>query len=358
MMRACLSFLLSLVVLVSSVARAEPWSVKLGFPPDRRVVILDARELGITWEMNLAAERLLEARHVTSASAVVTGPWFHDVAAWCRAHPQYDVGLSIALTNPYPALRWRLMTSEQGPTTLVNADGFPWQNVTQLAVNADMEDVRRELDAQLLMARAAGFNPSHLSGYYGTCFCRTDLSAVFLAAAQKYWIPAPVVELTPELIDRFRRQGYPVDDEMIRLITLYPLPKLDDLQLFPVGETYEDTRDRFCELLTAIPPGLSQIVCRPAVESEGMKRLTPEWQHRAWTAQALGDEKVLETIATQKIIFTTWREVMQRFEQGSPVVQQELPSEPSIGGDASFGDSLEPSPGRGEPIGEQGEPSE
>jgi predicted glycoside hydrolase/deacetylase ChbG (UPF0249 family) len=234
------------------------------------------------------------------------------------------VGLSIALTNPYTAVRWRLFTSEQGPTTLVNAEGYPWQNVVQLAVSADPEDVRRELDAQILMARAAGFSPSHLSGYYGTAFSRPDVAEVFLGAAQKYWIPAPVVELTPELIERFRAQGFPVDERMIRLITNYTLPKLDDLQHFPVAETYEQTRDNFCQLLTLIPPGLTQIMCRPAVESEGLKRLTPDWQQRSWTKQALQDEQVLETIKSQQILLTTWRDVMHRFEQGTPLELEEL----------------------------------
>src|SRR5690606_29648863 len=163
---------------------------------------------------------------------------------------------------------------------------------------AETDDVRRELEAQLLAARAAGFKPSHLSGYYGSVFCRPDLCAVILAAAQKHWIPAPVVELTPELIERFHRQGFPVDETMVHLITNYPLPKLDDLQRFPAGETYEATRDAYCELLRAIRPGLTQIVCHPAVESEGLKRLAPDWQHRVWTLQALADEKVRETVAS------------------------------------------------------------
>jgi predicted glycoside hydrolase/deacetylase ChbG (UPF0249 family) len=331
MIRACLSFSLLLVALAASEVRAEPWSVRLGFPPDRRVVILDVRELGISWEMNVAAEQLLEAGQVSSASAVVTGPWFHDVAAWHREHPQHDLGLSVALTNPFPTLRWRLLTSEHGPTTLVDADGFPWQTVMQLAVNAEMDDVRRELEAQLLAARAAGFKPSHISGYYGTVFCRPDLTAVVLAAAQKHWIPAPVVELTPELIDRFRQQGFPVDETVIQLITNYPLPKLDDLQRFPAADTYEATRDAWCELLTMIRPGLTQIICHPAVESEGLKRLTPDWQHRVWTLQALSDDKVQEALAREKIQFTTWREIMHRFEQGVPAehASQSRPAEPT-----------------------------
>jgi hypothetical protein len=250
------------------------------------------------------------------------------------------------------------MTSETGPTTLVDADGFPWQTVMQLAVNADMDDVRRELEAQLLAARAAGCKPSHLSGYYGTVFCRPDLSAILLAAAQKHWIPAPVVELTPELIDRFRQEGYPVDETMVRLITNYPLPKLDDLQLFPVAASYESTRDGLCELLMSIRPGLTQIVCHPAVESEGLKRLTPQWQHRVWTLQALGDPKVQETAANEQIVFTTWREVMRRFEQGVPAAHKGEPTEPTGDDVTQLGQQEEPFGAEAAPANGQSRPSE
>jgi predicted glycoside hydrolase/deacetylase ChbG (UPF0249 family) len=310
--------------ITSSTTFAEPWSVKLGFPPGRRVVILEARELGVTWEMNEASQKLLEAGRLTSASAVPIGPWFQDVVDWCRQNPQQDMGISIALTNPYRAITWRLLTTEHGPTTLVNAEGFPWQNVVQFVVSVEADDVRRELDAQMMAARMAGLTPSHMSGFYGTAFSRPDLAGVFLAASQKYWIPATVVELTPELIERFRREGYPVDETMVQLIANYRLPKLDDLQYFPPGATYEQTRDSFCELLKALPPGLTQVMCRPAVATPGTMRLTNDWQQRAWTAQALADGKVLEVLKSEQIILTNWRDIMHRFERGTPLQVEEL----------------------------------
>lgn len=301
---------------------AEPWSVRLGYPPEQRVVILDVREMGVSWEMNQAGEQLMEAGHASSVDIVVTGPWFDDFAAWCRQHPQHDVGLSIALTNPYEALSWRLLSSEQTPTTLVDADGYPWKNVMQLAVSADPEDVKRELDAQIARARAKGVTISHLSGYHGTFFCRADLAAVLLAASQKYWLPVPVVDLTPELIERFQRQGYPVDEQLVSLIASYPLPKLDDLRIAPHGETYEATRTQMCELLKTLQPGLTEIICQPAVESAGLKRLTPEWQGRVWMMQVLSDPEFLKTMRDEQIVVTSWREIMYRFERAGSLQER------------------------------------
>ncbi len=321
MIRVLYRFSITIIILCSTYShvRGEPWSEKLGFPPGRRVVILDAREMGVAWEINEATKELLTSGHVSSAGIVVTGPRFNDVAKWSRDNSGYDLGVSVALTNPYETLSWRLLTSEQGPTTLVDADGFPWKTVVQLAVSANAEDVKAELDAQIDRARKAGIKPTHICGYYGTALSRPDLAAVILGAARKYWLPAPVIELTPELVERFRQQGFPINEEMAELISDYPLPKLDDLRMSPPGESYEDKRDRFCELINTLLPGLTQVILRPAVESKGLKLLTADWQQRVWDADLLRDEKVMTAMKEQSVLVTDWREVMRRFESGPSI---------------------------------------
>lgn len=313
MSRHCIIGFISCLLLATA-ARAEPWSEKLGYGVGRKVVILQGRELGVTWETNDAGTNLLESGHVSSLSVLAAAPWTNQIAGWRAAHPDADVGLSIALTNPYKAISWRLLTSELGPTSLVDADGFPWKTVVQFAVSATADDVKAELDAQISHARKLGLKPTHLCGYYGTLFVRTDLATVILGAARKYWIPAPVVELTPELINRFRQDGFPVDQEMIELIKNYPLPKLDDLRASPNSRSFEDKRARFSQLLASLQPGLTQIVLRPAQDSPGLRALTPDWQQRVWDAQLLRDEQIQQQMKQEGIVLTNWREVMKRFE--------------------------------------------
>ncbi len=323
MKRFVFSLVFSLLLAPLANAQGQSWSVKLGYAPDQRVVVLSAREMGLSWEMNDAGTKLLEAGLVSSVDVVVPAPWSEDFAKWCRANPNHDVGISIAVTNPYEAIHWRLLSSEQGPTTLVDADGYPWHTVVQMAVATDPEDFKRELDAQIIRARAMGLSLTHMTGFHGTAFCRPDLAAVLLSASQKYWLPVPVVELTPELIARFQRQGFPVDEQMVRAISDYPLPKLDDIQVVPVGNTYEETRDYLCQMLTMLRPGLTEIISHPAVESEGLKRLTPAWQQRVWANQALADEKVRRTLSEQRIVVTDWRKIMQRFEAAGELVDED-----------------------------------
>ncbi|OHB78340.1 MAG: hypothetical protein A2W31_09265 [Planctomycetes bacterium RBG_16_64_10] len=76
-------------------AAAETWATRLGYPPDRRVLILHATEVGVCHEANQAACELLSQGHSGAVSAVVPAPWFADFAARCRDHSDHDVGLSL-----------------------------------------------------------------------------------------------------------------------------------------------------------------------------------------------------------------------------------------------------------------------
>ena len=138
---------------------------------------------------------------------MATGPWFESFAKWCQRNPGHDVGLCVALTNPYDELKWRLISGRSLVPSLVNAEGFPWRTPMQLVSNASAAEVEQELHSQIIRARAAGVQLSHLSGYYGTIFARYDLAAVLVNAARKHWLPAGVVELRPDQVERFRREG-------------------------------------------------------------------------------------------------------------------------------------------------------
>jgi hypothetical protein len=72
---------------------------------------------------------------------------------------------------------------------------------------------------------------------------------------------------------------------------------------------------------------LTEIVCQPSVESDGLKRLTPEWQNRVWMRQVLSDPVFLQTLKDEQIALTNWREIMRRFEGAGPTPRPEAVEE-------------------------------
>ena len=61
----------AMLLTLPNLAAAETWAEKLGYPADKRVVILHANYMGAAYEFNRRGKELLEAGHIQSASVMV-----------------------------------------------------------------------------------------------------------------------------------------------------------------------------------------------------------------------------------------------------------------------------------------------
>src|SRR5205085_11065288 len=84
----------------------KTWAERLGWPADKRVIILHADDIGMCYEANASAQRGLTNGDYRSAAAMAPCPWFNEMAAWCAEHPEYDVGLHLTLTSEWRFYRW------------------------------------------------------------------------------------------------------------------------------------------------------------------------------------------------------------------------------------------------------------
>jgi predicted glycoside hydrolase/deacetylase ChbG (UPF0249 family) len=316
MLMACL-----IVGIGASPGVAETWAERLGYPADSKVLILHANELGLCYETNASGAKLLEEGPVKSGGTMVPAPWFGDWAEWCRAHPDADVGLELTLNSELKNYRWQPSATGLVPT-LVDSNGFLWRAPIQTMVNATAGDVEIELREQIARAKMAGLSPSHLTTHLGTLVTRPDFMEVYLRIARQEWIPAMIVELTPEQVERFREQGFPLPDSVIEMLADYPLPKVDDLQFVGEASSYEAKKNDFLKMVSELKPGITQIAFHPAIDSPALPRITRDAQQRVWDSQLFEDAEVRAALAAEGIVITDWREIMQRFE-GRPEIDSE-----------------------------------
>jgi hypothetical protein len=314
---AAAGFILSALTAPGAMA-FQTWAEKLGYPKNKRLLILHAANMGMCFEANEAGKQALENGWVQSASVMPTCPWFNEFARWCNQHPDHDVGVSLTMNSEWPHYRWTPLSPRTAVPGMVDSDGYLWRTVLQFSINAHSDEVRREIDAQIQRALVEGIRPTHLLPHLGALLARPELAAAYFETAQRLWIPAVVVELTPAHIVQFRQQGMPMDEHMIELIAHYPLPKVDELRFMPMDQSYDGKRQRFYQLVRSLPPGITQIVAHPAVESNALKSITDDWQQRVWDAQLLADPDVHRFFLQEGILFTSWKEIMHRFE-GNPV---------------------------------------
>ena len=293
---------------------AETWSERLGYPAGKRVLVIYAGQMGAAYEFNQAGQKLLEEDLVQSAGVLPTGPWFDEFAQWSRERPQQDVGISLSLNSPSPVYRLRPLQDRHQVPSLVDADGFLWQSILQVALRADAEQVKREVAAQINRARSAGLRPTHLMTDMGALLTRPDLTRIYLDTAERMWLPAVIVELTPPLIEQLREDGFPITEELIEIVSRYPLPKLDDIKQVPDTDSYEAKRDAFYAMVRELRPGLTQVFLRPAEPSPGLRFITSRWKNQVWESKLLQDPDVQAFMEQEQLLLTSWREIMDCFE--------------------------------------------
>ncbi len=138
---------------------------------------------------------------------------------------------------------------------------------------------------------------------------------MYLRLAGEYNIPAMVIDFSdPGVVEQYRQAGYPVTDRLLDMLDSYSLPKLDYFSSVPEADTYEEVRERFFEQVRSLQPGLTEIIFHPQFESEFGKTITNSWQQRAWEVDLFADPVVWQFFEDEGLVFTDWKEVMERFE--------------------------------------------
>lgn len=178
----------------------ESLAARLGLAPDSRLVMIHADDGGVTHSINQAIERAFGDGSITSASIIVPAPWFPELAAFAKAHPEYDFGLHLALTSEWTmntdaaravraGLRWGGVASRERIPSLLDADGFLWSSSQAVATNVKPEEARIEMRAQIERARQFGVPFTHFDTHMDALTRTPELTAVYRDLSREYRIP-------------------------------------------------------------------------------------------------------------------------------------------------------------------------
>src|SRR5690554_369694 len=296
-------------------ASGETNAEKLGFPKGKKVLLLHMDDLGMSPEANDAGKFYIANDHILSGAVMMPCDDAEPFIEWVKNVPKADIGVHLTLTSEWKTWRWAPLSNPEEVPGLIDPEGKMWRRVHEVVMNATPEEVETEIRAQIDRMLEMGLNPTHIDTHMGTLYGSPDFLKVFLKVAEEYKIPANAIDLSnPKVADFYGAQGYPITDEVIGMLADYSLPRLDNFGSVPKGETYEEVKNNFYRLVSALDPGITEIIFHPSVETENVKTITGSWQQRAWEAQMFADPEVIRFFEENDIILTTWREVMERFE--------------------------------------------
>jgi len=268
-----------------------------------RTLIIHADDLGMSHSVNRATFEALENGWVTSASILVPCPWFPEVAAWARKHPDADLGIHLAVNSEWTGFRWAPFSGRTAVPSLVDAQGYMALEESEVRKRAKPDEVERELRAQIDFARSSGVNITHLDSHMATLFGSPDLFAVYRKLGDSYHLP--------QLLEKLGERGG-VESPWMK--SAAPGALLDRVVSINPGVAAADWFAAYKKMLEPLPPGTYQLIVHLAYDDEEMRGAT--WDHpnwgAAWRQQDLDlvkSQEFRDFLKDQHFTLTTWREL-------------------------------------------------
>ena len=168
---------------------------KLGMAPDARVVIVHADDVGMCHAANVAFWETQSYGIVTCGAVMMPCPWVPEMAAWCRGHPEADVGVHITLTSEWEGYRWRPVSTADPRSGLVDEAGYMWRSNEDVYQHMDPAAAIAEMRAQIDLALAMGIDVTHIDTHMGTV-AHPQLTPAYIQLAIEYQIPAMMPRLS------------------------------------------------------------------------------------------------------------------------------------------------------------------
>lgn len=281
---------------------AKALAERLGYPADAKLLIVHVDDLGMTHSVNAASIKAFESGLVNSGSIMVTCPWFSEIAAYSRAHPEVDLGLHLTLTSEWKFFRWGPVLSRDRVATLLDRESYLHPNEAEAASRADVREVEAEIRAQIERARAFGIQPTHLDSHMGTLYQSKALFETLLKVARDNRLPVMISR------EWFARAPFlpsilgPDDVVLDRIISIEP------------NVTPERWGDFYTEAIKNLQPGITQVILHLAYDDEEMRATTidhPDWG-AGWRQRDFNyftGDKFRQLLKEHNIKLVTWREL-------------------------------------------------
>jgi chitin disaccharide deacetylase len=150
-------------------------------------VMLRVDDVGMNHSVNQAIEDLCKTGIPFSASVMFACPWYQEAVDILKRNPQVAVGIHLTLTSEWRYYRWGPILGKDGVPSLVDTLGYFFRNEEEfLKSGFKLEEVERELEAQIARALNSGLKISYVDPHMGVALLTPALQALTEKVAKKY----------------------------------------------------------------------------------------------------------------------------------------------------------------------------
>jgi chitin disaccharide deacetylase len=273
---------------------------RLGYAADARALIINADDFGMCHDQNEGVMRGLQEGVFTSSTILVTCPWFEEAAEFARNNPAADLGVHLTLTAEWDSYKWGPVLGRRAVPSLVDERGYLWQTVAQVYEHARLDQAEAELREQIEKAFAAGIDATHLDSHMGTLQLRADYHEIYARLANEYRLPIRLASRRRmgtdgmgAILDQLDASGVVTPDHLV----FYGPPAV------PETESY------WTNLLRTLKPGVTEILCHPALARDEIKSCARDALQREADFRYFTSDQTRELIADEGIKLVGFRKL-------------------------------------------------
>jgi predicted glycoside hydrolase/deacetylase ChbG (UPF0249 family) len=282
--------------------RPNPVLRKLGFADNDRLVILHVDDVGMSHATLSALDDLLEFGLISSAAVMAPCPWFPQAAAYCREHPQIDMGVHLTLNSEWDGCRWGPVSTRDSASGLMDDEGFFYRHQTPVQDKADPDAARKELTTQIERALAAGIDVTHIDSHMGT-IAHLKFVPIYRDLALQFRLPPTIIFRADQI--GFQKLG--LDDEFsawaartVEMLEEQGVPLLDHEFGLPLDQP-EERVEQAKRALEALPAGITHFFMHPAHDTPELRAMAPDWPSRVADYEAFMSQELRDFIKNKGI---------------------------------------------------------
>lgn len=274
-----------------------------------RYVIIHADDAGMSHSVNRATIDAMEQGIVSSASIMVPCPWFKEIAAYAKEHPEKDFGIHLTLNSEWENYRWGPVAGRDNVPSLCDKEGYLWRGVPQVVLGAKASEVETELRAQVQRALDFGVPVTHLDTHMGAVVSRPDLLEVYVKLGVEFDVPVfflrdPGREIPDE---RIRVRGL----QLIDTLDKHNLPILDHMTQLYTNGSFEEKKAQYLKAIADSPPGVHYLILHCGYDDAELQAITTSNRLRDTDRAVFTDPDFIEAVKQTGVEIVTWKQVRE-----------------------------------------------
>lgn len=154
---------------------------------DQKQLMIRCDDIGMSHSVNMAAQKIIETGIPFSASVMFACPWYQEAVDLLKNQTQVSVGIHLTLNAEWKNYRWGPVAGKDAVPGLVDEHGYFFPSRAALYENnPSLEDIAKELRAQIERAKKSRLNIEYVDYHMGTAVDKPEYRAVVEKLAREY----------------------------------------------------------------------------------------------------------------------------------------------------------------------------